>query len=463
MSYNEQLLKHVDAYGYPLPPGRRWKLRRRAIDASKGVVARIVAALLSVIGALLWLGRLGRHYPPLTPRSFQPRHILVIRLDPIGDLVLSLTVARALKRTYPEAAIDLLALPSSAKVASFDPNLTEIIPYDPNIWRRPRTLLQPQRWRELRALRKRLRARHYDLAVSVYGSWAATLAVLSGARRRVGYGSESFPGFMTDSVPGGASARWRHYAPLDNRHEVDYCLELARAAGATITLADRIPRLYVDEQTRQETEQLLLNAGMQQGKPLLVCHINSNNGQSKRWPIPYWATLLDLLIREAGATIVLSGAPNDLPQIASVTRRMREHAINLAGKTSLTQLAALLQRADLLISGDSGPLHMGVACGTPIIGIYGPTNPALGGPVSPDATVLRSDIWCSPCYNARTPADCRFFTTQCMKNIRPQQVYEVVLSKLQQGSTTAAEAQKLASANGSASVNITATNQDNYA
>src|SRR5206468_12119081 len=83
-----------------------------------------------------------------------------------------------------------------------------------------------------------------------------------------------------------------------------------------------------------------------------------------------------------------------LPQIENVTHRLSEQPINLAGKTSLTQLAALLQRADLLISGDSGPLHMGVACGTPIVGIYGPTNPSLAGPVSPDATVLRSEIWC---------------------------------------------------------------------
>ncbi|HCF87166.1 MAG TPA: hypothetical protein DEV72_18425, partial [Ktedonobacter sp.] len=79
-----------------------------------------------------------------------------------------------------------------------------------------------------------LRARHYDLAVSVYANWAAILAVLSGARRRVGYGPEGYPGFMTDSVPGGIPGRWRHWAPLDNKHEVDYCLALAQAAGATL-------------------------------------------------------------------------------------------------------------------------------------------------------------------------------------------------------------------------------------
>jgi lipopolysaccharide heptosyltransferase II len=169
---------------------------------------------------------------------------------------------------------------------------------------------------------------------------------------------------------------------------------------------------------------------VQQAKPVIACHVSSNNGQSKRWPIPYWATLIDKLIREQGAQVIFTGAPVDTPLIESVSHRMQEQAINLAGKTSLPQLVALLQRADLVISGDSGPMHIAAAVGTPLIAIHGPTDPALSGPVSPTATILRSDIWCSPCYNARDTADCRFFTTQCMKNISPAQVLEVVKAKL---------------------------------
>src|SRR2546421_8596424 len=429
MSSNQEL----DTYGYPFPPDSQRKLRKSSIKTARNLLGKCIYFALSIVGAFFWLGRLGKQLPPLTPATFHPKRILVIRLDLIGDLVLSLTVVRALKRTYPEAQIDLLATPASARVALHDPNLSEIITYDPNIWRRPKALVQLKNWREARKLARRMRSRHYDLAISVYASWAAVLAVLSGAKRRVGYGPEGFPGFMTDPVPGGIPGRWRHYAPVDNKHEVDYCLQLAQAAGATLTPADRIPRLYVDEQTRLAVEQLLRQEGVesaQSGKPLIVCHINSNNGQSKRWPLPYWATLIDRLVRQEGAHVVLTGAPGDLPQIEAVTKRMREHAINLAGKTSLTQLAALLQQADLLISGDSGPLHMGVACGTPIIGIYGPTNPLLGGPVSPDATVLRRGIWCSPCYNAKEPADCPFYTSQCMKNITPTQVFELANDKL---------------------------------
>jgi len=430
MTYIEEQLKNVDAYGYPMPPSSRRLLRRTVVHTSRGMIGKLIYLVMSLVGLFLWLSRRGKKYPPLRPDTFHPKRILVIRLDLIGDLVLSLTVVRALKRTYPEAEIDLLAIPASAKVATYDPYLSEIITYDPNIWRRPQALLRSKNWRELRALLRRLHARHYDLAISVYANWAAVLAVLSGAKRRVGYGSEGFPGFMTDPVPGGIPGRWRHYAPLDNKHEVDYCLQLAQAAGATLTPADRRPRLYVDEQTRQQVEQLLRQEGVQPDQPLIVCHINSNNGQSKRWPLPFWSMLIDRLIRQEGAAVVLTGATGDLPQIDKVISRMQEHAINLAGKTSLTQLIALLQRADLLISGDSGPLHMGVACGTPIVGIYGPTNPALGGPVDPHATILRSGIWCSPCYNAQAPADCPFYTTQCMKNILPARVFAAAQDKL---------------------------------
>ena len=404
------------------------KRRKARLRATKHTLRTGIYLVMSIVGFFLWLRRLGKRQVALTPRTFQPKRMLVIRLDLIGDLVLSLTAVRALKRTYPNAEIDLLALPSSAKVALSDPDLSQIIAYDPNIWRRPKALVQPKDWREAMAVIQRLRARHYDIAISVFGDWAAILAVLSGARRRVGFGREGYPGFMTDNVPG------RHWDSRDHQHEVDYCLALAHEAGATITPDDRVPQLYVDELARKEVEELLLNEGIHPNTPLIVCHVSSNNGQSKRWPIPYWATLIDRLLRENVAQVVFSGAPDDLPLIESVTQRMHEHtehtAINLAGKTSLTQLAALTQRADLLITGDSGPMHIAAAVGTPLIAIHGPTDPALSGPVSPHATILRSDIWCSPCYKAKDTADCRFFTTQCMKNITSNQVFDVVQKKL---------------------------------
>jgi lipopolysaccharide heptosyltransferase II len=414
-----------DDYGYPTRPDSRRKLRNLLVQTSKRLLLSAVYGGMSVIGFCLKRGDPGKAQVPLTPPHFHPRRILVARLDLIGDLVLSLTVVRLLKKTYPEAEIDLLALPASAKVVEQDPDLARVISYDPNIWRRPQALLSARNWRGVRTLRQQLHARHYDLAVSVFGPWAALLTVLSGAPRRLGFALESYPGFLTDTVPGA------HWLPGTRLHEVDYCLQLARAAGATPDADDRIPHLHVTPENCQETLKLLEYEGVQLNKPIIACHVSSNNGQSKRWPIPYWARLIERLIREQGANVVLTGANADLPLIEQIMQRAQEKPVNMAGKTSLVQLAALLQQADLVISGDSGPMHIAAAVNTPLIAIHGPTDPALSGPVSPRATVLRSDIWCSPCYTARGgPADCRFFTTQCMKDITPEQVLATVRQKL---------------------------------
>lgn len=421
-------LQHIDDYGYPTRPASRHNIRTFLVRTSKQILLAGIYVCASGMGIALKLNRLGKKQVPLSPETFYPKRILVLRMDLIGDLVLSLPVVRLLKRTYPDAEIDLLAIPSSSKVVMSDPDLAEVIAYDPNIWRRPKALFKRQNWREVWALRGCLHAHQYDLAVSVFGPWAATLAVLSGAHRRVGFGQESYPGFMTDSVPGA------HWQSGDHLHEVDYCLKLSQAAGATITPVDRIPQLYVDSQACKEIGELLLQEDIQLDRPIIACHVSSNNGQSKRWPIPYWVKLINCLISDKNMTVILTGATNDLPLIETILSRTHEKPVNMAGKTSLTQLAALLQRADLLITGDSGPMHIAAAVGTPLIAIHGPTDPVKSGPVSPYATVLRSDIWCSPCYTAKgKPANCRFFTTQCMKNITAEEVLTIVHQKLQNG------------------------------
>ncbi len=418
-----------DDYGYPTRPDERRRLRNSIVRTCKRIILPSISLFMVLPGIYLRLKRLGKRYRPLHSGTFQPKRILVIRLDLIGDLVLSLVVVRLLKRTYPGAEIDLLALPASAKVITADPDLSEIISYDPNIWRRPRALLRMKNWRAASALHSRLQAHKYDLAVSVFGPWAALIAVLSGATRILGFAQESYPGLLTDNIPG------QHWVETDHLHEVDYCLRLAQAAGASIGPDDRIPTLYVSSEAQKETAELLQREGIERDKPLIACHVSSNNGQAKRWPIPYWARLADRLI-EDGCTVIFTGAPDDLPLIARIIQHMQRHAYNLAGKTSLSQLAAVLQTADLLITGDSGPMHIAAAVGTALIAIHGPTDPALSGPVSPHATILRDPIWCSPCYKAKgAPADCRFYTTQCMKNILPEQVRAVTHQKLAQQGT----------------------------
>ncbi|WP_220194462.1 lipopolysaccharide heptosyltransferase II [Ktedonospora formicarum] len=424
----EPVAPDLDEYGYPTRPDTQRKLRNAIVHTSKRLLLGGIALTLGGIGAFLKLKEMGRSRVPLTPKTFHPRRILVIRVDLIGDLVMSMTVVRQLRRTYPEAEIDLLAIPSSAQIVRGDSDIAHLLTYDPNIWRRPKALLQRPNWRAAQALRTQMHERRYDLAVSASGPWASILAALSGAPRRVGFSKEGYFGFMTDSVPG------QHWAEGERKHEVDYCMELLRACGATPDDASRVPTLQVQPETTQSVEQLLQAEGIDTVKPLVACQVSSHNGYAKRWPVPYWARLIERLVNDDGMNVVLTGAPNDQPLIEAVIRRTQAQVYNLAGKTSLPQLAALLQRADVVISGDSGPMHIAAAVGARLIAIHGPTDPGMSGPVSPEATILRSDIWCSPCYFAKGPANCRFHTTQCMKNISPEQVHTTVQEKLRQSS-----------------------------
>ncbi|HEV2236461.1 MAG TPA: glycosyltransferase family 9 protein, partial [Ktedonobacterales bacterium] len=124
--------------------------------------------------------------------------------------------------------------------------------------------------------------------------------------------------------------------------------------------------------------------------------------------------------------VVLVGAPGDGEIAGEIARKAGAGVVSLTGRTSLPELAALLARCDLLVSGDSGPLHIACAVGTPVVGLYGPTDPAISGPLGRRAVVLRQDLWCAPCYDASAVADCRFGNPVCMKTLPPAAVLAAV-------------------------------------
>jgi len=388
----------------------RWRRNARR------VAQRALFLILGGVGWALAQTERGISCPPLRPGTFQPRRILLIRLDLIGDLVHSTPAIRALRRTYPEAELHLLALPVVADVLAGDPDLDRVLTYDPHAWMRPWGLFHGEVYRAALALVRALRAYHYDLCVSICGDWASIVARVSGARRRVGYQGEAYSYFLTDPIPG------RRYEL--RQHEVAYVLALARAAGATVEPADYLPRLTVNPSAAAAIGALLAARGVDVARMLVVFHVGATNGWAKRWPVEYWAELGDRLVVEWGAQIVLTGAACDQLLTHAVHAGMREPVIDLAGETTLPQLVALLARARLVISGDSGPAHIAGAVGTPVVAMYGPTDPAMSGPVGSPAVVLRRDLWCSPCYDPRASAECRYLNPICMWGIRPDQVFE---------------------------------------
>jgi lipopolysaccharide heptosyltransferase II len=165
--------------------------------------------------------------------------------------------------------------------------------------------------------------------------------------------------------------------------------------------------------------------------PVVTLHGGARNGQAKRWPTSHFARLAERLVSEFDALVVLTGAPSEAELAAAIGAECRYPLLNLLGRTSLAELVALLAVSDLVISGDSGPMHIATAVQTPVIALHGPTDPALSGPMSPDAIVLRRALWCSPCYDASATAECPFDNPVCMKGLGPDLVFVAARRRLQ--------------------------------
>ena len=403
------------------------RLGRRAKVPTKRGVQRLLWLALATIG---FLTRRKSSEPRLVAGNSAIRRILVIRLDLLGDVVLSLPAVRALHRAYPAAQIDMLVLAGNSSLVKGDPDITTVYSYDPSPWRRPHTAVSPRTWYTGWSLIKSLRARQYDLVLSVSGDIASIITKLAGGRRQVGYEKEAYPFFLSDPVPGG---RYR-----TRMHEVEYVLRLARAAGGLVEPGDELLKLWVDPSAAERIGQRLRDArrALNRHGPVVAIHPGARNGHAKRWPVGHIADLANHLSHDLDAVIVLTGTPGDAPIVNAVTSNIHEPVFDLTGQTSIPELVALLDACDVVVSGDSGPMHMACAVRTPVVALHGPTDPAISGPVAPDAIVMRQPIWCSPCYDASATAECRFDNPVCMKAIMPRMAYAAVKRQLARQDTT---------------------------
>lgn len=352
----------------------------------------------------------------------RPRSILVIRLDLLGDVLFSQQAVQGLRLAYPDARIVMLTLPYTAPLARSFPAVDSVISVDTNRIRRPAGVLNPATWMGYWRAVSALRRSHFDVAVSLSGPMASLWAALSGADTTIGFADEAYPRMLTKPVPGGRYG--------ERKHEVEYCRELARAAGA-----ERFPsrlEMRVDVRAQGRVERLLAQYELAHTRPLVLIHAGSINGSAKRWPSVNWARFADTLQQNGRAGVALIGAAGDLPIAREVMQLAEVPIASLVGETSIEELVALIAQADLIASGDSGPLHLAVALGRPLVSVYGPTDPAIHGPFNPAGPVLvhRFDLPCSPCYTMAMSAECPLGDPICMRLVTVEEMLKSARSLL---------------------------------
>lgn len=293
------------------------------------------------------------------------KNILCVRPDNMGDVTMSQPAMRALKQSVPGRKITLLTSSAGLSVAPFIPEVDEIIPFDVPWVKTSETNGEQQ----LLALAKELRSRQFDAAVifTVYSQNplpAAMLCYLAGIKIVLGYCRENPYQLISQWVP--------DKEPLDYiMHEVERQLRLVEMAGAVTR--DTKLLLKIPEESRQKVSAVLAAAGIRPDKPWLVLHAGVSE-EKRLYPASDYITACRSLIKQ-GYKIVLTGSGSERNYVDEIARQLGDVATNLAGELSVAELIALIAAAPVLVSNNTGPVHIAAAVGTPVVVLYAMTNP----------------------------------------------------------------------------------------
>jgi lipopolysaccharide heptosyltransferase II len=354
---------------------------------------------------------------PCTGSRIPTVKILLIRLRLIGDVVFTTPLIRALKRSFPDAQLTYLVEPQALPVVRENPHLDDVIVA-------PRRS-GPGRLADDLRLAGRLRRERYDIVIDLHGGpRSAWLAWLSRAPVRIGYEIPGRTWMYTRAVPRPRTLRRRH--SVVNQWDLLAAIDGWPARGPSPT--DDAVEMAIDAEADAQVGRRLEAAGVTSAHEVVVVHVSAGN-PFRRWPEPAFATLVSGLAADSpDRRIVLSSGPSDRDAAARIGAAARESLGSAAsrvldiGEFDLAELRALVGRSRLFIGGDSGPLHIAATTSTPIVGIYGPTEPARSAPWRdprfPTESVDVAGLPCRPCdQRVCEPGDFR-----CLTTLKPEDV-----------------------------------------
>ncbi|MBL7139916.1 MAG: lipopolysaccharide heptosyltransferase I [Planctomycetes bacterium] len=337
---------------------------------------------------------------------------LIIKPSSMGDVVQALPVLTALKEAHPAAHVSWLVGKSFAGILEGHPRLDEVIVFDRQ--RFGTFTFSVTVAGEFLAFMKSLRQRRFTTVIDLQGLLrSGLLALATGAPSRVGFrdARELAPLFYTAEV----------FVPRRIVHAVDRYLAVAQRLGLAGPRArDHLP---VSTEARAAIRRRLAEAGLAPGEPFVAVGPHAR-WPTKEWPAERFAAVVEMLGRYEGARAVLVGSRDAADAARLIARGLAEPPIDLTNRTTLKELAAVLAEARVMLTNDSGPMHVAAAVGTPVVAIFGPTNPARTGPYGPGHRILAGRAACSPCYRRQCLYDRGNAAMLCLTNITPEAVYE---------------------------------------
>ncbi|HEY8491703.1 MAG TPA: lipopolysaccharide heptosyltransferase II [Dehalococcoidia bacterium] len=340
--------------------------------------------------------------------------VLCVRLDAVGDVLMTTPAIRAVRESRPGRRVTLLTSPAGAEAAALVPEIDEVLVYEAPWMKaaRPRPAAADL------ATVERLRAAAFDAAVifTVYSQSplpAAFLCHLAGIPLRLAHCRENPYLLLTDWVPEAEPERLI-------RHEVQRQLDLVAAVGCRTM--DRRLSLQVPETARRRAERLLAEAGVDRKRPWVVVHPGAS-APSRRYPAESFAAAARHLALEAGWQVVLTGGRGEVGLVEAVRAMAGVPSASLAGQMTLADLAAVIALAPLVITNNTGPAHMAAALGTPVVDLYALTNPQHTPWLVPHRALFH-DVPCRNCYKSVCPEGHH----NCLRLVPPESVVEAALA-----------------------------------
>lgn len=321
------------------------------------------------------------------------KHILIVKLSSMGDLLHALPAVHSLKAGL-NAEIDWIVHPAYRDLAACFSDVTRVLSF-------PRRAAPAEFIRKIRDLRE---SNRYDLIIDMQGILkSALVSRLARGTRRIGPSFHREGSVLFYSAVTGPRNK--------NRHAVDEIMDVVRYLG----LPD-LPPVFP------------MTVPMQlAGEPApRIALLPFTRWPSKQWPMLSFARVGRELRESLGASVYIMGSRAEREQADKLEKDLGGKAVNMAGKTTMAQMAGLLREMDLVIANDSGPMHLAVAMGTPVLALYGPTDPVRTGPYGRLQCVLKGKLLCQPCFAAR----CRFRDNSCMLTITPENVVQAATAAL---------------------------------